>query len=385
MFKRLFSIQANKSSFIFGPRGTGKTTWLKEQIGASVYIDLLHTETFLRFSANPSYLENIIPPDYEGVVVIDEIQRVPELLNEVHRLIESRKISFLLTGSSARTLRKAGTNLLAGRALTTRMYPLTALELKTSFSLEDSIRYGQLPSIFSEEDKKAYLRSYVSTYIKEEVLQEGLTRNIGAFTRFLEIASFSHGSVINYSEIARETGIHRKVVDNYFSILDDLLIGIQIPVFTKRAKRKMSSKPKFYFFDTGIYQILRPRGPLDTYAEVSGAAVEGLFLQDLRAINDYFRFDYQIFFWRSQTGIEVDFIIYGENGLKAFEIKHGTRVRNKDLTGLKTFAQDYPQSDLYLINLGNTVEYYDNITVLPLQYVMTHMRQLLDGTILEDL
>ncbi len=377
MITRLFSLIPQKSSFIFGPRGTGKTTWLKTQLEAPVYLDLLHSPTFLRYSADPAALEFLIPKGSTGPVVIDEIQRIPALLNEVHRLIESRGITFILTGSSARSLRKAGVNLLAGRALTRHMYPLTAIELGDRFNLEDSIRYGHLPSLLTEPDKQAYLSSYVSTYIKEEVLQEGLTRDIGAFARFLEIASFSHAAVINYSAIAREAATHRKVVENYFSILEDLLIGSQLPVFTRRAKRKMTATPKFFFFDTGIYQTLRPKGPLDSYSEVSGPALEGLFLQDLRAINEYRGLEYQVYFWRSQAGTEVDFVIYGERGLKAFEVKHSKTLRQKDLAGLQAFAHDYPEAELYLLNLGDTIEYHGEVTVMPLAHALTSLDSLL--------
>jgi uncharacterized protein len=380
MYKRLLSTPKEKKSFfLFGPKATGKTTWLKENIDFSVYIDLLNGEDYLKFSSSPGYLEHLVPPNYSGWVVIDEIQKVPRLLNEVHRLIENRNLHFILTGSSARSLRKKGVNLLAGRALTKHMYPLTALELGDDFSLEESIRFGQLPSIFSEADKHTYLKSYVSTYLKEEVLQEGLTRNIGAFSRFLEAASFSHGTVINCTEIAREMGLNRKVVENYFSILEDLLLSIQLPVFTRRAKRRMTAHPKFYFFDTGVFQTLRPRGPLDSYTEISGAAVEGLFLQDAMAVNDYLQLEYQFYFWRTSSGLELDFVLYGPGGLMAFEIKHTDKVRKKDMKGLIAFKEDYPEAETFFVYNGDRPEYHDSITALPLSLALKHMDALLAG------
>jgi len=390
MFARSFSLPSEtKSIFIFGPRGTGKTTWLKTHIAPQIYIDLLNGDDFLRFSARPASIEELIPPGYPEYpknpgdtdwIVIDEIQKVPELLNEVHRLIESRGCRFIMTGSSARSLRKKGVNLLAGRALTAHMYPLTAMELETAFSLEKSVRFGHLPSAYtitSDQEREAYLKSYVQTYIYQEVLQEGLTRNIGAFTRFLETASFSHGSVINYSEIARDIGRNRKVVENYFSILEDLLLGFTIPVFRRRAKRNMSVHPKFYFFDTGVYQTLRPRGPLDNYSEVSGPALEGLFIQEVRAYNEYHNCGYEIFFWRTAAHMEVDLVLYGRNGLKAFEIKHAQKVRGKDLKGLMAFGSDYPAAKLFLIYLGSRTEYHGNITILPFEWALKHMHELL--------
>jgi predicted AAA+ superfamily ATPase len=365
---------------MFGPRGTGKTTWLKNNISAQIYIDLLDSENYFRLSARPSSLNQMIPPGTSDWIVIDEIQRIPELLHEVHRLIESKSYRFIMTGSSARSLRREGVNLLAGRALTTHMYPLTALELHKSFSLEKSIRFGHLPTAYtisSDQEREAYLESYVQTYVNQEVLQEGLTRNIGAFSRFLEIASFSHGSVINYSAIGREVGLHRKVVENYFSILEDMLLGFTVPVFRRRAKRTMSVRPKFYFFDTGVYQTLRPRGPLDSYSEVSGPAVKGLFIQEVRAFNEYNHLGYELFFWRTASRIEVDLVLYGKHGLKAFEIKHAKRIHQKDLNGLKAFGADYPDAQLYLIYLGSKPEYHGNIKVLPLSHVLTHMSELL--------
>ncbi|MBL7006536.1 MAG: ATP-binding protein [Spirochaetia bacterium] len=381
MFTRLYALPTEKLSvFLFGPRGTGKTTWLKDQIAAEVYIDLLKSDEFIRFSSRPASIEEIIPPGYKDWVVIDEIQRVPALLHEVHRLIEAKKYRFILTGSSARSLRKKGVNLLAGRAVTSHLYPMTAMELKDSFSLERAVRYGHLPTVctdMNENEYKAYLSSYVQTYIQQEVLQEGLTRNIGAFARFLETASFSHGSVINYSEVAREVGQHRKVVESYFSILEDLLLGWMLPVFRKRAKRNMSVHPKFYFFDTGIYQILRPRGPLDSYSEISGAAIEGLLIQEIRACNEYYLSGYELFYWRTSTNIEVDLVLYGEHGLKAFEVKHADHIRDRDLRGLETFGFDYPEAQLYLIYRGTRKEYHGRITVLPITWALTHMPELL--------
>ncbi len=285
-----------------------------------------------------------------------------------------------MTGSSARALRKKGVNLLAGRALTANMYPLTATELGETFSLKQSIRCGHLPMAYtaaSDQEREAYLKAYIQAYIREEVHQEGLTRNISAFSRFLEIASFSHGSVVNYTEIGRELGRNRKVVENYFSILEDLLLGCTLPVFRKRAKRDMTARPKFYFFDTGIYQTLRPRGPLDSFSEISGPAIEGLFLQEVRAHNEYHRYGYELFFWRTTSNIEVDLVLYGVRGLKAFEIKHAQRIREKDLKGLQAFGADYPSAQLYVIYMGTKTEYHGRITVLPFDWALTHMQELL--------
>lgn len=352
MYSRLIQPPKDKSFFLFGPRGTGKTTWVKSKFGDSIYLDLLEAELFNDLVANPQRLENLIPKNSKDWVIIDEVQRIPELLNEIHRLIEKYRYKFILTGSSARKLRRKGVNLLAGRALGYHLYPLTAIELADDFNLNHSLAYGQLPCVYTEENPKAYLESYVKTYLEEEVQQEGFTRNLGAFSRFLEAASFSQGSVLNISSVARDCSVERKVVENYFTILEDLLIAYRIPVFVKRAKRRLISHPKFYFFDVGLYRTLRPIGPLDMPEEVGGHAFETLFLQELIAINAYLALGYNIFYWMTSNNIEVDFVLYGNKGIKAFELKRTGKVSSSMMRGLKAFLKDYPKSKAYFIYGG---------------------------------
>ncbi len=300
-YQRLINIDTNSTSsiFLFGPRGTGKTSWVKTQLKDMLYFDLLDTSIFNDFLANPSRLEERIPPHFDRYIVIDEIQKIPSLLNEVHRLIEKYRYRFILTGSSARSLRRQGVNLLAGRALNYQMHPLTCYELKEDFSLESALNVGLLPSIYHVTDVQRYLETYITTYLREEILQEGLLRNLNQFARFLEIASFSQGQIVNMSAIGRDTGIDRKLVNSYFEILEDLLIGYWLPIFTKRAKRRLASHPKFYLFDPGVYRIIRPKGPLDSPEEIDGAALETLFLAHLRALNDYYHLGYKLYFWRT--------------------------------------------------------------------------------------
>ena len=218
MFQRLIPIaQDSMHSFlILGPRGTGKTSWLKANFPKALYFDLLDHRLYTEFLAEPTRLSDRIPSGFKNYVVIDEIQKVPELLNEVHRLIEHRKLKFILTGSSARSLRRKGINLLAGRALTYPMYPLTVAELGHQFSLSASLAVGHLPAVYGHENPEHYLSSYISTYLKEEVQQEGITRNLALFTRFLETASFSQGEILNYTNIAQEIGSTRHTVANFF-------------------------------------------------------------------------------------------------------------------------------------------------------------------------
>jgi len=381
MYSRLINPPKAKSFFLFGPRGTGKTTWVKSGFLKAVYIDLLEAELFNDLTANPQRLSNFIPPDFKDWVIIDGIQRVPDLLHEVHRLIETKKYQFILTGSSPRKLKRKGPNLLAGRALTLSMHPLSVAELKGDFRLEHSLRYGQLPSVYAEADPKKYLETYVKTYLEEEIRQEGLTRNLSAFARFLEAASFSQGSVLNISSVARECHVERKVVESYFSILEDLMIGYRVPVFSKKAKRRLSVHLKFYFFDVGVYRTLRPLGPLDAPEEVDGIALETLFLQELIALNSALDFGYKIFYWRTSNGREVDFVLYGPKGLLSFEIKRTSRITSTMLGGLKSFLVDYPMAKAYFVYMGNRRMYEEKIEIVPVLEILKNLRSVLSGKI----
>jgi len=267
MYSRLLNISGERSIFLFGPRGTGKSTWVKQTYPNALYFDLLETDVYKSFLARPARLEKYIPEGFRDYVVIDEVQRVPELLNEVHRLIENKKIKFILTGSSPRKLRKGGYNLLAGRALLHHMYPLTAMEMKGDFYWEKALTQGMLPRA-QEDDFKNYLQSYVRIYLDQEIQQEGLTRRLDDFSRFLEVASFSQAQILNTSNVAREAEIKRMTVKGYFQILEDLLIGYMLPPFTKRAKRRLVNHPKFYYFDPGVFRAIRLMGPYDQPQEL---------------------------------------------------------------------------------------------------------------------
>jgi predicted AAA+ superfamily ATPase len=368
------------STFLFGPRGTGKTLWLKTKYPDAIYIDLLDSSIALRLTAQPGRIVEFIPPEYTGTVIVDEVQKIPELLDEIHKLIESTPIQFILTGSSPRKLRKPGTNLLAGRALTRSSFPLTAVELGKTFDLEKMLKYGHLPTLYDDRKNfipEDYLSSYVQTYLKEEILQEGLTRNIGGFTRFLEAASFSQGEVLNISGVAREAAINRKVVEAYFDILEDLLIAVRIQVFQKKAKRRMVQHPKFYFFDVGVYRTIRPKGPLDAPEEIDGAALETIVLQELRAWISYNHLDLSIYYWRTTNGQEVDFILYGAEGFIALEVKRSNRFDRKDLKGLKAFKSDYPSARCILLYGGKENLYHDDLEIIPMEQIIRNPQQLL--------
>jgi len=377
MYPRSLEAPKAKSFFLFGPRGSGKTTWVKTTFSSAIYLDLLEAELFNDLLANPQRLENFIPKDFKDWVIIDEVQRIPELLNEVHRLIEKYKYKFILTGSSARKIKRKGPNLLAGRALTLFMHPLTARELGEDFRLGHSLMYGELPCVYSEQNPGAYLESYVKTYLEEEVQQEGLTRNLSAFSRFLEAASLSQGSVINISSVARDCAVERKVVENYFTILEDLLIAYRLPVFTKKAKRRMVNHRKFYFFDVGIYRTLRPKGPLDMPEEIEGAAFETLFFQELNAINSNLGLGYKIYYWKTSNNMEVDFVLYGKKGIYAFEIKRTGKVSGQMLKGLRSFCKDYPMAKAYFVYGGERRMRQGEIEIFPIDDMLKKLQEVL--------
>jgi predicted AAA+ superfamily ATPase len=374
---RKIDFPSDKSCFLFGPRGTGKSFWLNHRFKNSIYIDLLDSETFFRLSSSPEKLESYIPEGFSDTIIVDEVQKIPKLLDEVHRLIEKYRYRFILTGSSARKLKTQDINLLAGRALTLNMHPFCCEELSSDFDLAHSLKYGHLPCAYTEKDPAAYLSSYVVTYLKEEIFQEGLTRNLGNFSRFLETASFSQGEVLNLTEIARECSLNRKLVESYFAILEDLLLAVRLPVFTRKAKRSMIQHPKFYLFDVGVFRAIRPKGPLDSPEEIEGAALETLFMQEVRAINDYYRLGYDIFYWRTSNQIEVDFIIYGEQGIHAFEIKRKSRYTSNDLRGLRLFLKDYPMSKAYLLYGGAKRYYEEGIQIIPIDEAIHEIHQML--------
>ncbi len=356
-----------QSFFLFGPRGVGKTTWIKANYPDAFFIDLLEADTFRNYSAHPERLREIVLADPRlKTIVIDEIQKIPQLLPEAHGLIE-RKLGkqFILTGSSSRKLKRVGVDLLAGRALVHTLHPFMAIELKMLFDLGKALQIGLIPLIVQSQEPEKALKAYVSLYVREEVHLEGLVRNIGNFSRFLEAISFSHGSILNVSNVARECQVERKVVEAYIGILEDLLLAYRIPVFIKKAKRVPTQHPKFYFFDAGMFRALRPSGPLDKPGEIEGAALEGLIAQHLLAWNAYRGGKNQIYFWRTPSGTEVDFIVYGKDIFWAIEVKNSQKVRDEDLRVLKAFKTDYPQSKLFLIYRGKEKLLKDGISCIP--------------------
>jgi predicted AAA+ superfamily ATPase len=349
-----FFTAPKESFFLFGPRGTGKSTWLKENYASALWIDLLDPETFRLYTAYPERLSELVLGNPEKkTVVIDEVQKAPELLNVVHSLIEKKLgIQFILTGSSSRKLKRSGVDLLAGRALKKSLHPFMAAELTHEFDFGNSLKYGMLPLVLESKNKQDTLNSYVALYIQEEVQAEGLVRNIGNFSRFLEAISFSHGSLLNISNVARECQVERKVVENYVTILEDLMLSHRIGVFSKRAKRATVTHSKFYFFDAGVFRSLRPAGPLDRSEEIDGAALEGLVAQHLIAWNSYRGEKTSLFYWRTRAGSEVDFVVYGKDFFWAIEVKNTAKISDSDLRSLQAFKDDYPEAQAIFLYRG---------------------------------
>ncbi len=363
-----FLTPSAQTYFLFGPRGTGKSTWLKFYYPDALRIDLLKPDIIRQYQAYPERLAETVHAAKSKTIIIDEVQKLPELLNVVHSLIEEKQEwQFILTGSSARKLKRAGVNLLGGRAIVRHLHPFMASELGERFLLADALRYGLVPLIINSVDRTETLKAYAGLYLEEEVKTENWVRNIGHFSRFLEVMSFSHGAILNVSNIARECEVSRKLIEGYLDVLQDLLLSFQIPVFTVRAKREIVSHPKFYYFDAGIYTSLRPAGYLDARSELNGAGLEGLVVQHLQAWNDYQGTPNKLYYWRTRYGLEVDFIIDGKAGLYAIEVKNADKIYNQDLSGLKAFCEDYPEAKPLMLYRGQERLQKGKILCLPVE------------------
>lgn len=364
--KRFFT-PPNQSYFLFGPRGTGKSTWLKAKYPEALWIDLLNLDTLRFYLAAPERLREVVAPlPDHSVIVLDEVQKIPEILSEVHGLIEQKRgLKFVLTGSSARKLKRAGVDLLAGRALLKNMPPFFAGELGEQFDLKRALEIGMVPIICASESPEEVLQTYAGIYLKEEVYAESLVRKIDDFARFLEVISFSQGQQINLSNIARECEISRKTIENYLQILQDLLLAFTIPVFSNRSQRALSNHPKLYIFDAGVFRSLKPQSLKDQRTEVEGAALEGLVAQHIKAWVNTQIGNYQINFWRTKSGLEVDFVVLGPGGFWAIEVKNSSKIHPQDLRSLQEFKKDYPECTPFFLYRGKTRLVTEGILCIP--------------------
>lgn len=308
-------------------------------------------------------------------MVIDEIQRAPQLLDVVHALIEERpSLRFVLTGSSARKLRHGAANLLGGRLVSASMPPVMAAELGSAFELSRALAIGLVPLIWQAPDPQASLAAYASLYLREEVQAEALVRQIGDFGRFLEVISFSQASQLNLAALAREAEIPRKRAESYLAILEDLLLAFRLPVFQRRAQRQLVQHQKFFYFDAGVYRALRPRGPLDAPQEIEGLALETLVAQHLRALCQLRRQGESLSFWRTRAGLEVDFVLYGPDRFWAIEVKRSHRIERRDLAGLRAFGADYPEAERWLLSFAPEPLLIDGIRCEPIEPWLRQLR-----------
>lgn len=358
----LTTLLQEKSFFLFGPRSTGKTYLIREELKRALVLDLLKGELYLRLLDQPSELESLIGVEtgHNKVVVIDEVQKIPALLDEVHRLIEEKQIIFLLTGSSARKLKRGHANLLAGRAWTAYLFPLCWKEIE-NFDLDRYLRYGGLPVVYQSENPDEELDAYVQTYLKEEIAAEGLIRKLPPFARFLKVAALSNGQRLNLTQIGSDCLVPPSTVREYYSILEDTLIGFFLEPWTRSQKRKASQTAKFYFFDTGVTNALAGTKTLDRNSNLYGASFEQFIGMELRAYLSYRRLKESFSFWRSLHGYEVDFLI-GDH--TAIEVKATRRVSPHDFKGLEALKEEAVFKKFYLVSQDPIEAMRDGVSVI---------------------
>ena len=352
MFQRQLKLPppGEESFFLWGPRQTGKTTLLRQRYPQAWWIDLLKADEYRRYMANPEYLRQEIEAkqragvSFSGVqVVIDEIQKVPALLDEVHWLIENRALSFALCGSSARKVRRGAANLLGGRAARYQLHGLTAGELGADFDLTRLLNHGYLPRMYLANRPRPLLNAYVADYLREEIAAEGFARNLPAFSAFLDAAALSDTEPVNFSNIARDCGVSGRTARSYFEILQDTLLIRPLPSFRRRAKRRVVAAPKYYFADVGAVNRLARRGALHPGGELFGKAMENWVHHELRAFCDYHERDESLAYWRTAGGVEVDFVL-GDMRV-ALEVKASARVSHRHLRGLRALQRAHPEVD----------------------------------------
>jgi predicted AAA+ superfamily ATPase len=356
----LARLAQRKSLFLFGPRQTGKTALVRNALPQAKHYDLLDGDVFLTLSRRPTRLAEELGPN-ERLVVLDEIQKLPALLDEVHRLIEHKHVRFILTGSSARKLRRGGVNLLGGRAPSYTLHPLTFHELGGEFDLTKALDRGLLPSIYFSTSPSEDLRAYAGTYLKEEIAAEALTRNVPAFSRFLEVAALSHGSMLNYTAVASDAQLPASTVREYFQILEDTLIARPLPAWTRSRSRKAIATAKHYFFDSGVARHLQNRSGLARRSPEYGEAFETFILHELSAYIDYTA-AVPLCYWRSASGFEVDFVLADKT---AIEVKAKNPIGERDLRGLRALREEAMLQHYVLVSLESRRRSVDGIRILP--------------------
>lgn len=371
-----FDSELDDSIFLFGARQTGKSTILRQQFPKAVYIDLLDTELKGRFQRRPGLLYEMLADKAAGtLVIIDEIPEVPELLNEVHRLISERQLVFILCGSSARKLKRKGYNTLGGRAYPVYLFPFVSAELD-DFDLQKAINYGMLPPHYLAKNPTRRLSAYIDVYLTEEIKEEALVRNLSAFQRFLEVAALTDGEIINLQNIAQDCGVSANTVAGYFDILEDTLVGFRLPAYTKTMKRRLVQAPRFYYFDVGVANHLLHRRNLVRGTSEYGHAFEHLVVQELRAYLSYMHSSERLSYWRTYGGLEVDAVI--GDARVGIEIKSVEEVLPRHLKGLKAFKADYPESRTVIVSQDPIERRVGDVECIP---VLRFLRMLWAGEI----
>lgn len=379
MYKRLqkLHLSCQETCFLWGPRQTGKSTLLKTLFPEALRFDLLLSTDYQSLLRTPQLIREYC--DGKGLnantqkepIIIDEIQKIPALLDEVHWLIENKGLRFILCGSSARKLKRGAANLLGGRAVRYELYPLVFPEIP-QFSLIKALNSGLIPRHYDRPNSERLIQSYIGDYLREEIAAEALIRNISAFSRFLEVAALSNGQIINYTNIARECGVSSPTVKEYFQILEDTLIGKTLPAFRKRKKRRLIASPKFYFFDLSPVILLSRRGRVEPGSELFGHAFEHYIWMELRAHATYSDLFYPLAYWRTSSGLEVDFVL--ENAAVAIEAKSTDQVNTNHLKGIRAFKEEYQTSRGIIVSLDSKPrKTADGIEILPWQMFLEHL------------
>ena len=377
--KRIFNIVSDiedNSAFLFGARQTGKSTFLEHTLPDAYFIDLLDSQLRLRLQKNPSLLYEMLQDKPSGtIVVVDEIPEIPELLNEVHRLIQKKQLRFVLTGSSPRKLKRKGYNTLGGRAVPCYFFPFVSAELP-DMDLDRALFYGMLPPHYLAKKPQSLLAGYIDVYLKEEIKEEALSRNLGVFQQFMHAAALTSGEIVNYTNIASDCGVSAKTIKEYFSILEDTLIGYMLPAYTKVNKRKVTQAPKFYFFDVGIYNYLLQRTSLAPGSPEYGHSFEHFILQELRAYVNYTHSQYKLSYWHTYNNKEID-VVVGDAQI-GIEIKSTTEIQSKHLTAFKDYQDEFPKSRCIVVSRDPLSRRNGNIEIF---YVFDFLKKLWAGEI----
>lgn len=372
VFQRALRLPDRGSCFLFGPRQTGKSTLVRSILPPEAWtVDLLRHDTYLRYTKDPAQFRRETQQRFRagrGTVFVDEVQKIPALLDEIHGLIESTKLRFLLTGSSARKLKRGGANLLAGRAATRRLHPLTMAEMGDAFDLERALRFGTLPAVVagSDDDARELLSAYAETYLREEIQAEGVVRAIGGFARFLEVAAAQSGEILNAAAVASDAGVAARTVREYFQILEDTLLGFPLEPWRKSPRARLVGHPRFHLFDTGVTNALTLRLRHQPDAQQRGRLFEQWVVTECRRLVDYGHPETRLFYWRTHHGAEVD-LLFERHGklLLAVEIKSRNRITGPDLSGLRSFAEAHPDVPRLIVATVPEPFQVDGVEVLP--------------------